>query len=139
MTPKRLLYLFLILLIFSWFGGIAFLARNFSLLDEYNLAGVMGIALIFMPLIIAGVWSEVPEYPTWHEAWQLVLKFWVVLAAIYLGFCGGLWVILIALKAIWPVWLPIWLELPVYIIIMSWYVAGLIKGYIWLAKHINEW
>ena len=142
MAPKFLLKLFLAFLILLWIAGIVFVARNFSLLDEYRLAGVFIIALILMPFMIMGVWLEVPDRPTWHEAWRLFFKFWVALAAIFIGFCGGLWVLLILLRMIWPEWLPPWLnwlELPIYIILLTWYVAGLLKVYTWLATRIQEW
>ncbi len=115
------------------------MARFYHSLDENKLAGVFGIALIFMPLMIAGVWSEVPDNPTWQDAWRLVMKFWVVLAAIFLGFCGGLWVLLVLFGLIWPGWLPGWLMFPLYVIVASWYIFGLIKVYMWLSARINRW
>ena len=139
MKPKQFLYIFLLFMILLWIGGIVFIGRFYSTLDEYKLAGVFGIALIFMPLLIAGVWSEVPDNPIWHDAWRLVMKFWVVVAAIFLGFCGGLWVLLVLFALIWPSWLPEWLLFPTYIIAASWYVAGLLKFYWWLSGRINQW
>lgn len=139
MPPRRFLKLFLLFLTILWIGGIGLVFHYFSLLDEYDLAGVFIIALIFVPMMILGSWLEVPEQPTWPEARRVVLKFVVVFTAVFLGFCGGLWVVLRLLRAIWPTWLPLWLEMPVYIILMSWYVAGLLKVYWWLAKRIQAW
>ena len=132
---SRLLMLFLLAI---WGISIAAVVKFFSQLDAVRLSGPAIIGLLFIPLLILGVWSEIPEYPTAHDVWRGFRKFWLVLGVILIGFCGGLWLLLVMLSLLWPAWLPTWLQLPLYVIAASWYVAGLIKFFMWLAPRLES-
>ena len=132
---RGLLLLELAMLVLGIWGIIV----HFQALDAHRLAGVYIIALVLYALAIFGVYTEMVHVDTMGGLWRLFGKLWAVILLVVVTFCGGVWLLIVGIAAIWPSWLPGWLEAAVVIIAFTWLVAGLIKFYQRAAEVIDDW
>ena len=119
--------------------GIWGVATHFEWLDAHRLAGVAIVGLLFFALSMLGAYGQMSDAETLPDLMRAFAKFWLVVLVVVGTFCGGAWLLIVGIAAIWPSWLPGWLEAAVVIIAFTWLVAGLIKFYQRAAEVIDDW